>query len=287
MAQATQELQQRAAPPHIPTDSELIERWVAKMVSMELSVNTRRLYTRTVEQFSKDVPDFLYADETTVQNWLESKGGRAGTFNNRVSGLTNFYRWARKQKLILANPCDELDRPKQHKRLPKPIEGFEEVLGAADAADTRANEKGSMPRRIGETRDMILFLAYTGLRIHEAVACAWPVPCPEEAFVIGKGSKEELMLVPDKARDAWDRLGGAWPIGQRATQRRFEKLRTPSHPDGIHPHMARHWRATSLVRAGVEIGTVSKIMRHESVQTTMIYSAYAKRQFRDALDKVE
>lgn len=269
------------------SDLDLIQRWDTWMERTKgLSPNTRRLYRRTVELFAAETPDFLYASEETVQVWLEAKGGQAGTFNNRISGLGSFYRWARKQKLILANPCDELDRSKQHKRLPKPVEGLEVALEVADAEDAKANRKGVQQRRVGETRDMLTFLAYTGLRIHEAVKCAWPVPCPEEAFVIGKGSKEELMLLPDKAREAWDRLGGRWPIGARATQRRFEKIQTKAHPDGIHPHMLRHWRATSLVRAGVEIGTVSKIMRHESVATTMIYSAYAKDQFRDALGKV-
>lgn len=250
-----------------------------------LSPNTRRLYRRTVEMFAGDVVDFLNATEEMIQAWLQAKGGQAGTFNNRVSGLNSFYRYARKTKLIDANPCDELDRPKQHKRLPKPVEDLDSALEAADKADTDANERGAVPRRVGETRDMLTFLAYTGLRIHEAVKCDWPVPCPEEAFIIGKGNKEEFMDIPPKAREAWDRLGH-WPIGARATQRRFEKIRTESHPNGIHPHMARHWRATSLVRAGAEIGVVSKIMRHSSVQTTMGYSAYAKKQRRDTLDLV-
>lgn len=289
---ATVEQDTRIAAPNaggeLPSDSELIERWSVWMDrTKNLSPNTIKLYRRTVELFSRDIPEFLYASEEQIQAWLEAKGGQAGTFNNRVSGLASFYRWARKQKLILANPCDELDRPKQHKRMPKPVEDLEAALVAADAADIRANERGSVPRRVGETRDMMILLAYTGFRIHEAVKCDWPTPCPEEAFVIGKGSKEELMLLPEKAREAWNRLGGKWPLTARATQRRFEKIRTKQHPDGIHPHMLRHWRATSLVRAGVEIGTVSKIMRHSSVQTTMGYSAYAKDQFRDALGKVD
>lgn len=280
MATIEQEIAVLADGENLPSDSELLERWTVWMDrTKNLSPNTIRLYSRAVELFSQETEDFLYATEDQIQAWLEAKGGQAGTFNNRVSGLASFYRWARKQKLILSNPCDELDRPKQHKRMPKPVEDLEATLLAADAADHKANIRGSVLRRVGETRDMIVFLAYTGLRIHEAVKCDWPVPCPEEAFVIGKGSKEELMQIPDKARDAWNRLGGKWPIGARATQRRFEKV-------DIHPHQCRHWRATSLVRAGVEIGTVSKIMRHSSVNTTMGYSAFQKEQFREALGKV-
>ena len=267
-----------------PLNQDLIGDWVEWMVGTKgLSPNTIRLYRRTVELFSAEISDFLYAQEETIQEWLQAKGGQPGTFCNRVSGLMSFYSYARKSKLILANPCADLDKPKTHKRLPKPVEDLQRALFLADREDEKAavrlQNHPTMSRRVGETRDMIIFLCYTGFRIHEAVKCDWPVPCPEEAFVIGKGSKEELVQIPDKAREAWDRLGGSWPIKERATQRRFERCE-------IHPHMCRHWRATSLVRAGVEIGQVSKIMRHSSVATTMGYSAYAKEQARAALDLV-
>jgi integrase/recombinase XerD len=267
----------------IPESPEvLIARWDEWMEKTKnLSPNTRKLYRRSVIVFAGDTLDFLNATEVVVQAWLQAQGGSSGTFCNRVSGLTSFYRWARKTKLIQSNPCDELDLPKREKRLPKPVENLEDALRALDTADERANEKGSQPRRVGETRDMAVFLCYTGLRIHEAVKCDWPTPCPAEAFVVGKGNKEELMQIPDKAREAWDRLGGRWPVGARATQRRFEKI---GYELAFTPHQCRHWLATTLVRRGVEIGRVSKIMRHSNVQTTMGYSAYAKEQNREALD---
>lgn len=262
-----------------PRPSDLIETWATWMAGTKnLSPATIRLYRRTVEQFAAETDDFLFAQEEQIQAWLQNKGGQAGTFNNRVSGLNSFYSWARKTKLRLDNPCSDLDRPKQHKRLPKPVEDLAATLEALDEADRVANHKGVIPRRVGETRDMATFLAFTGLRIHEAVKCTWPVPCPEEAFVIGKGNKEELVQIHPNARQAWDRLG-SWPIGARATQRRFEKA-------GVHPHMFRHYYATALVRAGVDFGTVSKMMRHSSVQTTMTYAAFKKDQYRDALGKI-
>lgn len=269
-----------------PTSSPgvLIDAWETWMDrTRNLSPNTRQMYRRTVEVFSSDVPKFLKAEEKTIQAWLQAQGGQAGTFNNRVSALTSFYRWAKKSKLRKDNPCTDLDRPKQHKRLPKPVKRLNEALKALDDADRRANEYGPFPRRVGQTRDMAVFLCETGLRIHEAVACNWPVPCPDEMPIIGKDSKEAMLPITQKAQDAWNRLGGKWPIGARATQRRFEKAGPVL---AFTPHQCRHWRATSLIQAGVPIATVSKIMRHSSIQTTMGYSEFAQDQYREALAMV-
>jgi integrase/recombinase XerD len=259
---------------------QIIEQWGSWMTfSKNLSTNTQRLYLRTVAKAWSDLPDLPQASEEVLERWVQSKAGSPGTVANRITALASFFRFLVKTKRRSDNPTSEMDRPKIHKRLPKPVENLEATLDKLDDVDRLARVWGTADRRIGETRDMAVFLAYTGLRIHEAVKCDWPVPCPEEAMVIGKGDKEALMFIPDKAREAWNRLEGRWPIGARATQRRFEKA-------GIHPHQCRHWRATSLVRAGVEIGTVSKIMRHSSVNTTMGYAAYAREQMIDALGKV-
>lgn len=252
--------------------------WRTWMDFKGMSPNTIKLYSRTVEKAHAALGELRGQTTESLDAWVQAQGGKPGTVANRISGLTCFYRFLVKTKRLETNPATELDRPRQHKGVPKPVKDLEAVLKAADRADALANDKGSIPRRLGETRDMLVFLAYTGLRIHEAVKCDWPVPCPSEALIVGKGNKEAMVQIPPKAREAWDRLG-RWPIGARATQRRFEKL-------GTHPHACRHWRATSLVQAGAEIGVVSKIMRHSSVQTTMGYSAYAQEQMRSALELV-
>lgn len=263
----------------VETFEQAFQAWLDWMNYRELSPNTIKLYSRTVEVAQVELGDLRDLEQEELDAWIQAKGGKAGTKGNRICALTSFYRFLVKTKRRIDNPATELERPKLHKRLPKPVENLEAALKRLDEEDEIANIKGAIPRRVGETRDMAVFLCETGLRIHEAVKCNWPVPCPTEMTIIGKGSKEAMIPITQKAQDAWNRLDGKWPIGARATQRRFEKAGELAFT----PHQCRHWRATSLVRAGVPIATVSKIMRHENIQTTMGYSQFAQDMFREAL----
>lgn len=258
-------------------ESDLIAEWNIWMdVSRGLSKNTRTLYTRTVECAARDLENLPSQTTESLERWVQGKKGSPGTVANRISALTSFYRFLVKTKRIPANPASELDRPRQRRGVPKPVENLDGVLALLDEVDRKANLWGASERKVGESRAMAVVLAETGLRIHEAVALEVPVPCPRSAPIVGKGNKEAIILFNSEAREAMDFLGGRWPIGARATQRRFEKA-------GIHPHQLRHTRATSLVQKGVEIGTISKIMRHSSPSVTMIYAAYDETIMRAAL----
>jgi site-specific recombinase XerD len=261
------------------TASELLAGWCTWMeISRNHAPNTIKLYRRVVEIFSESF-DLLSEDvtEEAIQAWVQQRGGSSSTVSNRISGLASFYRYAKKMKLRLDNPVTDLDRPKRTKNLPKPVEDLEQVLMLLDEADRRANEVGSIPRRVGETRDMAVFLCQTGLRIHEAVACDWPVPCPPQMKIRGKGRKDAILPVTDKAREAWDRLGGRWPIGARATQRRFERA-------GITPHMCRHWLGSTMAANGRDLGDIKAALRHENMQTTLGYAAWGTDRVRAAME---
>lgn len=280
MAQATQHQKLQAAPPQTP-DLTVVEpdhfhdwlEWLEK--SKDLSPNTVKLYRRTVEIARVELGDLTTLSTEVLEDWLQRKGGKVGTRNNRICALTSFYSYLRKRKVIAANPCDDLERPRARKGLPKPVKDYASVLEALDASDIKANECGSIPRRVGETRDMVVVLAETGLRIHEAVALNVRVPCPEQIEVLGKGRKEAMILMTDEAREALDRLGGCWPIGARATQRRLEKV-------GTHPHAFRHYLGCTLAASGADIREIAELLRHSSLETSKIYSHYDNERLRTA-----
>ena len=253
--------------------SELLAEWRVWMeVSRGLLPNTVNLYERTVEIAAQDIPDLPAASTEEIEAWVQLKGGKASTVSNRISALTSFYRFLVKTKKRSDNPAAELDRPRRRKGVPKPVRDLEAALSELDRWDAIRE------RRTGESRDMAVFIAETGLRISEACSVALDEPAPAEITIIGKGAKEAIVLLTPKAREAIDRLGGRIGIGPRAVQRRFERA-------SFHPHQLRHWRATSLVRSGTEIGTISKIMRHSSPAITMTYAEYATDQMRSALER--
>lgn len=195
--------------------------------------NTIRLYGRTLETLQRDVgePEALSTPE--LRKWLQMKGGSAGTVGNRISALKSFYQFLVRSGARSDDPSAELVSPKHRTPPRKPVEDLQGILKRLDQTDENANLWSVTQRRVGETRDMAVFLAETGLRISEAVEGNWPVPCPPE-IVVAKGRKKETVVVSAAGRDAWDQLGGKWPVGARATQRRFEKAE-------FHPHQLRHW----------------------------------------------
>jgi integrase len=197
------------------------------------SENTVRLYTATLEALQREVGEPETLSTPDLRRWLQSRPGQAGTVANRISALKSYYQYLVRFGVRKDDPSSDLVAPRHRPPPGKPVDDLAAILDRLDEEDRRANRTGVIPRRVGESRDMAIFLAETGLRISEAVKCEWPLPCPPEAVVV-RGRKSERVTLSQAARDAWDSLEGKWPIGARATQRRFEKL-------NFNPHQLRHW----------------------------------------------
>lgn len=248
-----------------------------------LSPNTVRLYSRTLAVVEKDLgnPDDLQTD--TIEAWLYQKGGCAGTMSNRISALRSFFKYLVRIKYRLDNPMEPIEAPKKKKSIPNPVQDVPGILKRLDAIDAKAHDRLANDekhlRPLGQSRAMAVVLLYTGLRIHEAVALNETVPVGDTLFVVGKGAKPARIPLVQEAQDALNFLGGKWPIGARATQRRFEKA-------GFYPHQCRHWRGTSMAEKGCDLGDIQAMMRHSSPATTLGYAEWNIDRVRAAAERV-
>lgn len=81
-----------------------------------------------------------------------------------------------------------------------------------------------------------------------------------------------------------------WVMGERpptlgSMSSHFRKItKSAKLPGGL--HTLRHTYASHLVQAGVPLYTVMKLLGHKSIETTMIYSHLAPRNFDDAVAKL-
>lgn len=124
------------------------------------------------------------------------------------------------------------------------------------------------------------FMAYQGLRIHEALKMRPEDIRDGRLHVVGKGGKYAALPLSPPMLGELDRAGWTWDfsgISQKMCRKRViiaAKSALGDAYDGeATNHRFRHSFASNLVRAGVNIKAVQLLMRHATITMTLdIYS---------------
>ena len=228
-----------------------------------------------------------------------SDGARATTLRRKLAALRTFYRFLQREGLAVDNPFSFLRGPRRAKTLPKVLSVSDvELLVAQPAKDFGA-------KRIGEhayLRDTAVFetLYSTGCRIGELTALRWRDLDfgRGTAIVTGKGSKDRLVVIGPRAREALLRLrghsaGGDGDFvflsdrGAQASPRSIERrMKTYLAEAGLSqeltPHKLRHSFATHLLDAGADLRSVQEMLGHSSLSTTQVYTHVSVERLKDA-----
>ncbi len=259
------------------------------------AANTLAAYERDLNQFVMFCGDawqkICPQDVAAFIRDLTAQGMSARTIARKLSALREFFKFLFSENEIKENPTLNLISPKREKPLPKFLS--EDELRSLIAAATK--KQSPHQRRIAV---MIELMYACGLRVSELVGL--PENCinfdKKQLLVRGKGSKERLIPVAESAleqvkdyltyRDWFLKKGrkSIWLFpsktsasGHLTRDMFFKQLKDLAREVGIEakrisPHVLRHSFATHLLNHNADLRAVQKMLGHEDIATTEIYT---------------
>ena len=258
----------------------------------ELTVSSYAEDLKAFEAYFKNL-DMLLSWETVdadvIRGWMESmmdKGNRATSVNRRLSALRSFYRYALAHQKVARDPSRMIKGPKKAKPLPQFLKE-EEMNRLLDVVEWGDDFEGV------RARTMLMTFYETGIRLSELTglddtAIDWT---NHAVKVLGKRNKQRIiplgeelehtLLIYIRVRDEQVKAGnGALFVtckGERMSgdQVRNEVKRCLSLVSTLSkrsPHVLRHTFATAMLNHEAGLESVKKLLGHESLSTTEIYT---------------
>ncbi|MES2938463.1 MAG: tyrosine-type recombinase/integrase [Pseudomonadota bacterium] len=238
-----------------------------------------------------------------VRHLREHRGLKETTIKRRLATLKLLFRWARQEEIVEVNPFDSLnERIRLPRRLPRALDRADRgMLRQALAVRPRVDTFSEV-----RAKAAIHLLLDTGIRVGELAAILLSdISLASGHLVIhGKGNRQRLvyLLQPPLRRTMERYLALRQAVSTPAEQlfvtgnggavtpsRVRAELRALAQGAGIArhvtPHMLRHTCATQWLEAGLDIRHVQKLLGHQSISTTEIYTHVSDVGLREALGR--
>ena len=288
----------------LPTDSQhAIDRFIdALWLEEGLAANTLAAYRRDLTLYAaclgKEHGRSLdQSTEADLRAYVVARhaGTKATTANRRLTVFKRYFRWAVRERLLVADPTLKLLAARQTVRVPKTLtEAQVETLLAAPDVSTPLGLRD---------RAMLELMYASGLRVSELVGLKTVhVGLAEGALrATGKGARERLVpfgeeahgwltrylseargvILAGQASDAFFVTGRGGPM----TRQMFWKLIKQYALRGgvlvpLSPHTLRHAFATHLLNHGADLRAVQMLLGHADISTTTIYTHVARERLR-------
>lgn len=230
----------------------------------------------------KKQPQFITANEIRqfLYEYQEQKGISRRTIDKYREYIARFFSWACNEGYISSNPAKNIAAIRYEE---KPREALAQV----------ELEYLRMACKTIRERAMIEFLYSTGARVSELTTIKktdinW---YEKSVHLFGKGRKHRTSYLNAKAEVA---LKEYLESRNDDCEYLFATIKKPYrnlHKDGVEkivrniacrasnnigkhvtPHILRHTTATTALQSGMPIADISKLLGHESIDTTMIYA---------------
>ena len=255
----------------------------------------------TIKNYSHDIIEYFewlnrenlsfkeveYSDIRFFLMYLkEERKDNNTSINRKLSSLRGFYKYLANEKIVSSNIFSLVNGPKKSKKLPRYFE-YNELEELFSVPDTRTPT--------GQRDLLLLEMLYaTGVRVGELISIKVKDinSSLKQILILGKGNKERNVTYGEYCeealnnylKDGYLRLnvtnseylflnqhGGV--LTERGVRYILNQLikKTSIHKN-ISPHMIRHSFATHLLNEGCDLLTVQKLLGHESIKATQVYT---------------
>lgn len=244
-------------------------------------------YLKYLEKESINYKEVLYSDIRFYLMYLkEEKKDSNSSIDRKLSSLRGFYKFLANEGLIKSNVFSLVNGPKKDKKLPRYFE-YNELEELFNACKTNTS--------LGQRDLLILEMLYaTGIRVGELVNVKVNDidKHTRKIIILGKGNKERIVEYGDYCEeilnlylsDGYNKLnikdsdylflnknGGV--LTERGIRYILDQIiKRTSLNKNISPHMIRHSFATHLLNEGCDLLTVQKLLGHESISATQVYT---------------
>jgi site-specific recombinase XerD len=238
------------------------------------------------------------------------------TQHSYITHYSTFFNWLKSNGFIKSNPMDNIKKPKVPENTSEKTINDRQLEKIFKVYRTDIKKKKDL-RQISTRaqsriwfRPIVSLAYYAGLRVKEVVQLKWSEVDLENEFLTITNTKTGSERVVPMRKEliqilkAWEKLdryeckGLVFPseTGLAANQgmskgnisKVFRKyVDKAGLPSSINFHGLRHSCGTNLLRMGMDINNVAKMLGHSSLETTRKYEHLNEKDLKNSLKKIE
>lgn len=271
------------------------------------SINTITNYESDLRLFRQWLGENEFAltvdsvSPTCVRQYVASlsKDGYApATIGRRVACLKSLFSYLQMTEKVTSNPLARIARPKEPNRLPKSLTPEQCRLLI------EATQETPHPLLAARDRTIIGTFLYAGLRRSELQALELrDVNLQSMTLHVrdGKGARDRMIPISDNLRGLLEEWLDIRPEGSvsvfttqdgselsvRGLWAMFKRVADRAEVEDVTLHMLRHTFATSLLRSGVDLVSIQRLLGHSSLDTTAVYLNVQMEGLREAVNSAD